>query len=163
MSDLPAGWVQRESRSRGGQIYYFNPETGESVWEKPTEPTGGGSAQVHVLHLLKKHKNSRRPSSWRQEVITCTNEEAMKAVFELREQIVAAGDKGGSAGMQKAFEELARVESDCSSAKAGGSLGFFGRGSMQKPFEDASFALEVGELSQMVSTDSGVHIIFRVA
>ena len=35
-----------ESRSRGGQIYYFNPETGESVWEKPTEPTGKASAQV---------------------------------------------------------------------------------------------------------------------
>ena len=35
-----------ESRSRGGQIYYFNPETGESVWEKPTEPTGKASGQV---------------------------------------------------------------------------------------------------------------------
>ena len=42
------------------------------------------------------------------------------------------------------FEELATVNSDCSSASRGGDLGMFGRGQMQKPFEEASFALKVG-------------------
>eukprot|EP00970_Alexandrium_tamarense_P002610 scaffold367_cov202-Alexandrium_tamarense.AAC.22 len=42
-------------------------------------------------------------------------------------------------------------------------LGFFGRGMMQKPFEDASFALQVGEMSGIVSTDSGLHLIYRIA
>ena len=36
------------------------------------------------------------------------------------------------------FEDLAKKESDCSSAKRGGDLGFFGPGEMQKPFERAS-------------------------
>lgn len=39
--------------------------------------------------------------------------------------------------------------------------GPFGRGQMQKPFEDNTFALKVGEISDIIDTDSGVHIILR--
>lgn len=61
------------------------------------------------------------------------------------------------------FEDAAKQRSDCGSCAQGGDLGFFGRGDMQKPFEDASFALKVGEISGIVDTDSGVHIIKRLA
>lgn len=69
-----------------------------------------------------------------------------------REQIVQG---------KASFADLASKYSDCSSAKRGGDLGSFKRGAMQKPFEEASFALKVGELSEPVFTDSGVHIILR--
>ncbi len=49
------------------------------------------------------------------------------------------------------------------SAHKGGDLGYFARGTMQKPFEEAAFSLKVGELSQIVSSDSGLHIILRTA
>ena len=64
--------------------------------------------------------------------------------------------------LRATFEELARTESDCSSAKRGGDLGFFGRRKMQPAFEHASFALKIGELSDVVETSSGVHAILRI-
>jgi peptidyl-prolyl cis-trans isomerase NIMA-interacting 1 len=60
------------------------------------------------------------------------------------------------------FMDIAKTESDCSSAQRGGDLGLFGRGQMQKSFEDATFALKVGEISGLVDSDSGIHIILRV-
>ena len=58
---------------------------------------------------------------------------------------------------------MAREYSECRSAANDGDLGLFGRGQMQKQFEDASFALKVGEISDLVDSDSGIHIILRVA
>ena len=58
------------------------------------------------------------------------------------------------------FATLARAESaDSSSRVNGGSLGTFGRGQMVKPFEDAAFRLPVGQISDPVLSEFGVHLI----
>ncbi len=57
------------------------------------------------------------------------------------------------------FIELAKEKSICPSASEGGDLGYFSKGQMIAEFEDAAFALDVGELSPVVKTQYGYHII----
>jgi len=60
----------------------------------------------------------------------------------------------------KQFEELAsKYSQDPESAKKGGDLGSFGRGMMVKPFDDAVFSMKVNEISNIVESDFGYHII----
>nr|CAB3264888.1 peptidyl-prolyl cis-trans isomerase NIMA-interacting 4-like [Phallusia mammillata] len=155
LSPLPDGWIKKESRSSGRQ-YYMNKYTHESQWTRPTESAKRPDKpeQVHCFHLLVKHKDVRRPSSWRQETITRSKEEALQLIQDYHQQIISG---------KYNFQDLAQKYSDCSSYKRGGDLGTFTKGKMQKPFEDASFALHSGEVSGPVYTDSGIHIILRIA
>ena len=118
---------------------------------------------VRASHLLVKHRDSRRPSSWKEPAVTRTKvlgtlfetvvprtlptaaqevqtlsaasqEEALEKIQAFRTQLAF-----GKAD----FADLAARESHCSSAKRGGDLGEFGPGQMQKPFEDATYALQV--------------------
>ncbi len=58
------------------------------------------------------------------------------------------------------FADLAKKNSqDPGSAAAGGDLDFFARGAMVKPFEDAAFSMKKGDISDVVESDFGYHII----
>ena len=122
-----------------------------AVRDAMTAPT-----TVRASHVLVKHANSRRPASWRdpdgEHISKRTKEAAIDELVHYR----AAIENGTCA-----FEDVAREVSDCSSAKRGGDLGEFGRGAMQRAFEEATYALGVGEMSGVVETDSGVHVILR--
>jgi len=80
-------------------------------------------------------------------------DETKAAKKKQAEDILAQLKKGG------AFAELAKQYSTCPSKQQGGDLGYFPRGQMVKPFEDAVFALKVGQLSGVVETQFGYHLI----
>ncbi|KAJ7841836.1 hypothetical protein B0H13DRAFT_2099231 [Mycena leptocephala] len=157
-------WEVRISTSRGAP-YFFNTVTKESSWTAPPELTeeqadalvsaaqqSMRSGQVRASHLLVKHSGSRRPSSWKENKITRSKEEAIEILRGYQAQIGTSADK---------FAELAQKHSDCSSHEKGGDLGWFGHGQMQKPFEEAAYGLQVGQISDVISTDSGVHLVMR--
>jgi parvulin-like peptidyl-prolyl isomerase len=60
------------------------------------------------------------------------------------------------------FNAIAQVVSLCPSGKRGGDLGTFTRGKMVKEFENAAFALNKGEVSPIVKTKFGCHVIKRL-
>ncbi|KAI1344226.1 rotamase-domain-containing protein [Xylariaceae sp. FL0016] len=171
-SGLPHGWEVRHSNSKN-LPYYFNAVEKISRWEPPSgtdteklkqymavnhsssqaasiaKPEG----KIRAAHLLVKHRESRRPASWRESEIKRSKEEARGIIEEYEQKI-----KGG----QVSLGDLAKTESDCSSARARGDLGYFGKGDMQKEFEDAAFALQPGQISGVVDTASGLHLIERL-
>jgi parvulin-like peptidyl-prolyl isomerase len=114
-------------------------------------------ATVRAAHLLIKHTGSRNPVSRRTgQPVTLAPEEAAAELRRYEAKIRREG-------VAESFPKCAAERSDCSSCGRGGDLGEFGPGTMQKPFEDAAFALEVGEMSGVVSTDSGYHLIYRIS
>jgi len=175
---LPSGWEVRHSNSKN-LPYYFNESQKISRWEPPpgtdterlktymadhhsaheirpeagTNGRGGNEGKIRASHLLIKHKDSRRPSSWREAEIKRTKEEAMSIIL---------GHEARIRSGQKSLGDIATSESDDSSARKMGDLGFFGRGDMQKEFEDAAFQLKPGEVSHVVETASGLHLIERL-
>jgi hypothetical protein len=62
--------------NKKGKTYYLNIHTKQSQWDMPTQPAKAG-AQVRCSHLLIKHRDSRRPSSWKEANITRSKEEAL--------------------------------------------------------------------------------------
>ena len=81
-----------------------------------------------------------------------SDDAALDKIKAIRERIV-----GGGAD----FAEEAKKNSDCPSGQEGGSLGWFGRGMMVPEFDKVAFEMKKGEVSGVVSTQFGYHIIYK--
>lgn len=151
---LPAGMNEAELRRNLADDLtineYFEKSVIEPIQVSDTEVqeyfTGhpeqfGGQDQVRARHILIRLD----PAATDQQ-----KAEARQKAQEVLDQAKKGQD----------FAELARKHSqDPGSGPNGGDLGFFGRGQMVKPFEDAAFGLESGQVSGLVESQFGYHII----
>jgi parvulin-like peptidyl-prolyl isomerase len=121
-------------------------ETGAAETEQVQPQAQEG--QVHAAHILIMYEGATRAGA----DVDRTKEEALKLAQDLHTKLENGAD----------FSQLAGEYSDCPSSARGGDLGIFGKGQMVKPFEDAAFSLEKGEISDIVETQFGYHIIKRL-
>jgi len=103
--------------------------------------------QVKARHILIAPKGSPAAQAGKKEL---TDDEAKAKAEDLRKQIVGGAN----------FDELAKKESDdVGSGARGGDLGSFGHGAMVPEFEQAAFAAKIGDVTPVVKTQFGYHII----
>jgi parvulin-like peptidyl-prolyl isomerase len=86
--------------------------------------------------------------------------QALDKIKAIRARVVAEG-RGNPGATGEAFTKAAQEHSDCPSAQNGGSLGWFGRGMMVPAFDQAAFAMACGEISDVIETQFGYHIILK--
>jgi len=94
----------------------------------------------HASHILIGVKPDATPEE---------KQKAREKAESIRKKVLAGED----------FAALAKAESTCPSSKQGGDLGTFGKGDMVPPFEEATAKLKPGEISGVVETQFGYHII----
>lgn len=92
------------------KVYMANHHSGAAAYP---EGSSQGEGKIRCSHLLVKHRDSRRPSSWREAEITRSKEEAREILRGHQERILQGEARLG---------DLATSESDCSSARKKGDL-----------------------------------------
>ena len=101
--------------------------------------------QVRASHILLMYAGSERSTATR------SQEEALEQIKQLQTKLQSGSE----------FADLARENSDCPSGREGGDLGWFGQGMMVPEFDQATFGMEVGAVSDVVTTPFGYHLIHR--
>jgi len=110
------------------------------------EKTESTKEKIRASHILIAYQGAERAS----EDITISKEEAKKEAQTILDAVKADPDN---------FADFAEKNSDGPSATKGGDLDFFEKGVMAPAFEQAAFNMEIGEISELVETDFGFHII----
>ena len=128
----------------------------EKVGEEAAEPTDQ-DLKNHFEANKEQYVQPERASAQHILIKPTAETDEERVVAETRMGTIRTELEGGAK-----FEELAAEHSACPSGKqGGGSLGWFGRGMMVPEFDNVVFSMEVGELSEVIETQFGFHVIYK--
>lgn len=164
--DAAAASIDRASATRGGRMGWVLPGRFPWPFEKTSydTPLGGISPVINSgfgLHIIRVDEIKPNPGEVEAEhILKLTHGKTPEEAEHARVAIDSIYNVVTQPGVD--FEDVARRESeDPGSAKQGGKLGWFSSGMMVAPFDSASFAMQVGEISRPVATAYGYHIIHK--
>lgn len=164
--DAAAASIDRASATRGGRMGWVLPGRFPWPFEKASydTPLGGISPVINSgfgLHIIRVDEIKLNPGEVEAEhILKLTHGKTPEEAEHARVAIDSIYNVVTQPGVD--FEDVARRESeDPGSAKQGGKLGWFSSGMMVAPFDSASFAMQVGEISRPVATAYGYHIIHK--
>ena len=151
LSALGCGSLATSPSWVGGGLAVSAPEriaAEEAKEERERRIIASQPSQIGAKHILVMHDDSQNKPPTVHRTRAEAHARAREALLKIR----------GGAG----FEEMVKEYSDePGGAERSGDLGTFDRATMVKPFADAAFALRVGEVSEIVETKFGFHIIRR--
>jgi parvulin-like peptidyl-prolyl isomerase len=104
---------------------------------------------VHVKHVLVKHRDAKNP----REGVTRSREEACARTMKARDAVIAGADFDAA---------VSEYSDEPGAATRAGDLGELTRDQLQQPFADAAFSLDLNQMSDVVETESGFHLILRI-
>ena len=145
--DVKADYVEKNNLA-DAKIIYFNPRNFKDIKAEDSE--------IEKYYNEHKEDYKKGPArKYRYVKLSVTPSEADKKLTESRakdlfKEVISNPDN---------FANIAKEKSEGPSASKGGDLGYFTHNKMVKPFADAAFAMEVGEISKPVKTQFGWHII----
>ena len=139
--ELPPPWELRDSTRYPGRCYYYNPETQESLWLRPTpypgsKPTTKWPPILYALQIFIKHSDT-----------------AKDEIRKIADEIISGKAK---------FEEIAKEKSqDERTRDNGGILGWIKIDDMHEKLKEVARRLRPGEMSPPIETQEGFYLILR--
>lgn len=163
---LPFGWEERIAHSTKECYFYdtitrkvhftlppsHHREKDRNAWGVILGDYSDFNDQLRCRHILVKHSESDRCSSYRERMVRRTKQEALNKIMHARDLIQSGKFE---------FAELANMISDCCSARHGGDLGPLSLTQTPFVFERNILLLKDGELSEIFQTKAGYHILLR--
>lgn len=166
-AEVAKGWSDDSTGPRGGSLGGFGRGTYVEAFENTVSSLGVGEVsglvetqfgyhiirrdpvlEVHVAHLLVTWRGAERAPPG----VARSREEA-KARVEAAVAQLQAG---------KPWEEVVRTTSDGPLSNDAGDLGWFGRGQLATPLDEAAFNLDINAVSDVVETARGFHVLRRI-